>query len=454
MNITRLEMEYTKPSFREALKYWIYLGFINFGGPAGQISIMHRDIVEKRKWISERRFMHALNYCMLLPGPEAQQLAVYIGWILHKTPGGIAAGIFFIIPGFFTILVLSILYVTYGDVAWITGIFHGLRPAVTAIIAFAMIRIAARALTSYTYYAITVAAFVGLYILRIPFPLIILCAGLAGLLGHIYRPSLFTSDKRSATDPVSIDDDESTVRVPPRRSFRSILIWSILWLGPVALLYVILGWEHVFSKLGIFFGTAAIVTFGGAYSVLAFMAQAAVEWYGWMQPGQMLDGLALAETTPGPLIQVTQFVGFLAAYNYAGTMPPITAGILASIFVTWVTFTPSFLWIFAGAPYIEFLRGNKTIDTALTAVTASVVGVILSLAVWFASSTLFGNTVLIEFGFVGFSLPDPETIRVIPFLLAVSCFILLKIYSAKIHTVILFSVVVALILSFLFPDWY
>jgi chromate transporter len=447
-------MEHTKPSFREALKYWIYLGFINFGGPAGQISIMHRDIVEKREWISEKRFMHALNYCMLLPGPEAQQLAVYIGWILHKTPGGIAAGVFFIIPGFFTILALSILYVTYGDVTWIAGIFHGLRPAVTAIIAFAMIRLADRALTRNTYYAIAVAAFIGLYILQIPFPLIILCAGLAGFLGSRYWTGLFTSANRSATDPVSIDDDESTIRVPPSRTLRSILIWGVLWLGPVVLLYVILGWEHVFSKLGIFFSTAAIVTFGGAYSVLAFMAQAAVEWYGWMQPGQMLDGLALAETTPGPLIQVTQFVGFLAAYNYAGTLSPITAGILASLLVTWVTFTPSFLWIFTGAPYIELLRGNKTIDTTLTAVTASVVGVILSLAVWFATSTLFGDTVLIEFGFVGFSLPDPETIRIIPFLLALSCFILLKKYSVTIHTVILFSVAVALILSLLFPEWY
>jgi chromate transporter len=447
-------MDKVPPTFIEALKYWIYLGFINFGGPAGQISILHRDLVENRKWIPEERFMHALNYCMLLPGPEAQQLAVYIGWILHKTPGGIAAGVFFIIPGFITILLLSILYVLYGNISWVAGVFHGLRPAVTAIIAYAMIRIAAKALKRNIYYFIAAFAFIGIFILQVPFPLIVLGGGITGFLGKKYFPRTFHTDGSSVSLPGSSHHEQPTLYILLSRSLRSILYWSILWLAPVVLLFLLLGWENVYTKLAIFFSTAAVVTFGGAYAVLAFMTQAAVEWYGWMQPGQMLDGLALAETTPGPLIQVTQFVGFLAAYNDSGALHPIYAGILGSLLVTWVTFTPSFLWIFVGAPYIEILRGNKMIDTALTAVTASIVGVILSLAFWFTINTLFTESVLYTYGFFRLLIPDPESIRLIPCLLAVVCFVLLKKYSVKIHTVILLSLTTGLMLSLVLPDWY
>jgi chromate transporter len=393
-------MQPLKPTFREALRYWIWLGFISFGGPAGQIGIMHKDLVERKRWISEDRFMHALNYCMVLPGPEAQQLAIYIGWLLHRVPGGIAAGVFFIVPGFATILGLSLLYVLYGDVAWVTGMFDGLRPAVVAIIASALIRIGGKALHNTPLVLIALAAFTGIFALNIPFPIIIIAAALGGFAGGKYMPRYFTPPRHGgvANGGHSTDDDDGaddmTVnnRKPTgiRGTIRTVAFWGVAWLAPVAVLLLLFGWDNVYSRLSVFFSTAAVVTFGGAYAVLAYMAQAAVEWYGWMEPGQMLDGLAMAESTPGPLIQVTQFVGFLAAFNVETGMHPITAGILAAVLVTWVTFMPSFLWIFAGAPYIENLRGNKTVGPALSAITAAVVGVILNLAIWLGINTVVG----------------------------------------------------------------
>jgi len=429
------------------LRYWIYLGFINFGGPAGQIGIMHKDLVERRKWISEERFMHALNYCMLLPGPEAQQLAVYIGWLLHKIPGGIVAGVFFFIPGFLTILLLSILYVSYGDVEWVTGMFEGLRPAVTAIIASALIRIAGKALHHTALTVIALAAFAGIFVFNIPFPIIIFCAGLAGYIGSRYTPEYFSTTYNSGNNEKS--DERSVNDSLPKKnlirtSAKTILIWAGIWLTPLVVLFILFGWENIFTQLATFFSIAAVVTFGGAYAVLAFMAQAAVEWYGWMQPGQMLDGLAMAESTPGPLIQVTQFVGFLAAYNVASGLDPLVAGFLASILVTWVTFAPSFLWIFAGAPYIEKLRGNKKLTAAMSAITAAVVGVILNLALWFGLNTMFAESINIDIGIATILVPIYDTIQLFPLIVALVSFTLIHFFRWKVFVIILFSILVGI----------
>lgn len=435
------------PSFREAFRYWIYLGFINFGGPAGQIGIMHKDLVERKKWISEVKFMHALNYCMLLPGPEAQQLAIYIGWLLHKVPGGIAAGVFFIVPGFLTILLLSILYVTYGDVAWVTGMFDGLRPAVTAIIASALIGIAGKALRNKAYIFIALAAFLGIFVFNIPFPIIIFSAAFAGYLGSRYAPDIFTSTSHHNTDQAGTKElpkDNTTYRGMFRSSIKTVATWGILWLLPLVILFIILGWENVFTRLAAFFSLTAVVTFGGAYAVLAFMAQAAVEWYGWMQPGQMLDGLAMAESTPGPLIQVTQFVGFLAAFNVADGLNPVLAGIIGSVLVVWVVFMPSFLWIFTGAPYIEKLRGNKNLNAAMSAITAAVVGVILNLALWFGLNTLFAEIRELDLHITDISVPVHDTVQLFPLAVAVVSFILIQFFRWKVIYIILLSVLVGI----------
>jgi chromate transporter len=435
------------PTFRQALRYWIYLGFINFGGPAGQIGIMHKDLVERKRWISEDRFMHALNYCMLLPGPEAQQLAIYIGWLLHKIPGGIVAGLFFIIPGFLTILILSILYVSFGNVAWVTGMFAGLRPAVTAIIASALLGIGRRALKNKALTVIAAAAFIGLFVFNIPFPLIIVGAMLAGYIGGRYAPGSFSSPDHSSntgSEQSTVVRESQTGRTMLLSSLKTIGLWGGLWLIPVLLLFIVFGWENIFTQLATFFSIAAVVTFGGAYAVLAFMAQAAVEWYGWMQPGQMLDGLALAESTPGPLIQVTQFVGFLAAYNINNGLNPVTAGIIASILVTWVTFLPSFLWIFAGAPYIEKFRGNKNLGAAMSAITAAVVGVILNLALWFGLNTLFGEVRDIDMGFTVIRIPVHDTVRLFPLIVASGSFILIQFFRWKVILILLISILLGI----------
>jgi chromate transporter len=441
------------PTFRQALRYWIYLGFINFGGPAGQIGIMHKDLVERRRWISEDRFMHALNYCMLLPGPEAQQLAIYIGWLLHKIPGGIAAGMFFIIPGFLTILILSILYVSFGNVAWVTGMFAGLRPAVTAIIASALLGIGRRALKNRALAVIAAAAFIGLFVFNIPFPLIIVGAMLAGYIGGRYAPGSFSSPDHSGntgSEQSTVVRKSQTGRTMLLSSLKTIGLWGSLWLIPVLLLFIVFGWDNIFTQLATFFSIAAVVTFGGAYAVLAFMAQAAVEWYGWMQPGQMLDGLALAESTPGPLIQVTQFVAFLAAFNADDGFNPVTAGIIASILVTWVTFLPSFLWIFAGAPYIEKLRGNKNLGAAMSAITAAVVGVILNLALWFGLNTLFGEVRDIDMGFTVIRIPVHDTVRLFPLVVASVSFILIQFFKWKVILILLISILLGIGYQYIF----
>ena len=382
-----------KPTFMEALRFWVKLGFISFGGPAGQISIMHTELVERRKWISESRFMGALNYCMLLPGPEAQQLATYCGWLLHGIWGGIVAGAFFFIPSVFILLGLSWVYAAHGSVPWVAAIFFGLKPAVMAIVAHAVIRIGKKSLKNGVMYAISALAFVAIFFFHVPFPAIVAAAGLLGFAGGRFWPAKFAIMKGHAAsgDADALMEVHPDAQINPSlgRWFRVLSLCLALWWTPVLLLGLWQGWESVFVKEGVFFSKAAMVTFGGAYAVLPYVGQAAVEHYGWLQAGQMLDGLGLAETTPGPLIMVLQFVGFLGGWNNAGTLAPWLAGTIGALITTWVTFLPCFLWIFLGAPYVERLRDRAELNSALSAITAAVVGVVLNLAVWFGLHTLF-----------------------------------------------------------------
>ncbi|MDX2110444.1 MAG: chromate efflux transporter [Verrucomicrobiota bacterium] len=387
------------PTFSEAFFVWLKIGLMSFGGPTGQIALMHDEVVEKRRWVSDERFLHALNYCMLLPGPEAQQLSVYIGWLLHRTWGGIVAGALFILPGALLLGLISWVYVSFGKVPWIDALFYGLKPAVIAIVCFAVYRIGKKTLRNAMLWGIAVAAFLAIYYLGIPFPYIIIGAGLVGLAGGCWAPSRFRLDctHRNTTDhtPRVIGDTamaDVSLRPTLGGTIRTVIIWSILWCTPVAISWMVLGKEHVLTAEGIFFSKAAVVTFGGAYSVLPFVGQQAVEHYGWLAPAQMMDGMALAETTPGPLILVLQFVGFLGAYHAPAPFTPMTAAILGAAMTTWTTFIPSFLFVLVGAPFIEVLRGQKLLTYALTAITAAVVGVILNLAVWFAMQVLFPAT--------------------------------------------------------------
>ncbi|MBA2743213.1 MAG: chromate efflux transporter [Chthoniobacterales bacterium] len=376
-----LEPTPAHPSFREALRFWVKLGFISFGGPAGQIAIMQTELVDKRRWITQSRFLHALNFCMLLPGPEAQQLAIYIGWLLHRTRGGIAAGALFVLPSVFILWALSFVYAAYGNVPWIAAIFYGLKPVVMAIVAAAVIRIARKSLTHWLRWCVAAAAFIGIFVFKVPFPLVILSAAVIGWFDN----SL--SSRPTADAPSPVTDDQA--RPALLRGLRIILTCCALWWLPVLAAGLCQGWDGTLFKQGIFFSKAAVVTFGGAYAVLPYVAQQAVEHYSWLNPGQMMDGLGLAETTPGPLIMVLQFVGFMGGWNQAGTLSPIVAATLGALLTTWVTFVPCFLWIFLGAPYVESLHGNVRLRSALASVTAAVVGVILNLAVWFGLRVIF-----------------------------------------------------------------
>lgn len=384
------------PSFAEAFRFWLKLGFISFGGPTGQIAIMQTELVEKKKWISQSRFLHALNYCMLLPGPEAQQLAIYIGWLLHKTWGGIVAGAFFVIPSIFILWTLSFVYAAYGNLPWIAAIFYGLKPAVMAIVAVAVIRIGRKALKNEVMWTLAGTAFVSIFFFHVPFPLIVLGAGLLGFVGaRFWKSKFYVVGDHAAPDDVFVLGDESEspphTRPSASRAVKVTAIWLTLWLAPTIAIGLWKGWDHTLFKEGLFFSKAAVVTFGGAYAVLPYVAQQALFHYGWLQPGQMMDGLGLAETTPGPLIMVLQFVGFMGGWNQPGNMTPILAATLGALLTTWATFTPCFLWIFLGGPHIEQLRGNVNLTTALSAITAAVVGVVLNLAVWFALNALFSN---------------------------------------------------------------
>jgi len=385
------------PTFREAFRFWLKLGFISFGGPTGQIAIMHAELVEKKKWISEARFLHALNYCMLLPGPEAQQLATYIGWLLHKTWGGVVAGALFVIPSMFILWALSLVYVTFGTVPWVAAIFYGLKPAVLAIVAAAVIRIGSKALKNEVMWSLAALAFVAIYFFKVPFPIIILAAAITGFIGGKVRRDKFLvigvhGPKSGAAEATVIDDDAASAehtRPTLARALKVGATWLALWWIPIALLALWLGTSHTVFREAIFFSKASLVTFGGAYAVLPYVSQQAVETHHWLTAPQMLDGLGLAETTPGPLIMVLQFVGFLGGWNQPGALPPLVSATLGAFITTWTTFIPCFLWIFLGAPHIEQLRGNEKLTTALSAVTAAVVGVILNLAVWFGLHVLF-----------------------------------------------------------------
>jgi chromate transporter len=388
------------PSFAQACRFWLKLGFISFGGPTGQIAIMQTELVEKKKWINQSRFLHALNFCMLLPGPEAQQLAIYVGWLLHKTWGGIVAGAFFVIPSIFILWALSFIYAAYGNVPWIAAIFYGFKPAVTAIVLTAVIRIGRKALKNEVMWALAALAFIAIYFFKVPFPAIILSAGIIGFLGGVLRKSKFDrgSKELSAATLSVISDEESPPHTQPNlaRAVRVSLLWLTLWLTPILIVGAVRGWESTLFKEGLFFSKAAVVTFGGAYAVLPYVAQQALFHYGWLKPGQMMDGLGLAETTPGPLIMVLQFVGFMGAWQHPEGLPPLVAATIGALITTWATFTPCFLWIFLAGPYIEQLRGNPRLTAALSAITAAIVGVVLNLAVWFGLRVFFPATGTID----------------------------------------------------------
>jgi chromate transporter len=397
-------------SLSEAFRVWLRVAALSFGGPAGQIAVMHRILVEEKRWISESRFLHALNYCMLLPGPEAQQLATYVGWLMHRTLGGIMAGGLFILPGLIAIMGLSWIYALYGQVGFVAALFFGLKAAVLAIVLEAVVRIGKRALKNRILIGIAAAAFVAIFFLDAPFPLIILAAGLVGFFGGKANLPQFQvgghgSQSAEESDNLLGEHLPAHARPNTKRSLSIAAVWLALWLAPVAALLLLLGGSNVFSQIAIFFSKMAMVTFGGAYAVLAYVAQQAVETYSWLQPGEMLDGLGMAETTPGPLIMVLQFVGFMAAFRDPGTLNPLLAGTLGGLLATWVTFAPCFLWIFLGAPYIELLRGNRALSGALTAITAAVVGVILNLAIWFGIHTIFRDVRPMEWGILNFDAP-------------------------------------------------
>ncbi len=372
------------PTFREAFRFWVKLGFISFGGPAGQIAIMQTELVERKRWISQPRFLHALNYCMLLPGPEAQQLAIYIGWLLHRTWGGIVAGSFFVIPSMFVLWGLSYIYVVFGSVPWIAAIFYGLKPAVTAIVLAAVIRIGRKALRNEVMWSLAVLAFVAIYFFKVPFPFIVFSAAIIGLVGGHFWPAKFLTASGHQDEAA----DENSHQTGWSHALRVIVVCVALWITPTLIVGLTIGWDSALFREGVFFSKAALVTFGGAYAVLPFVTQHAIQ-SGWLEPGQMMDGLALAETTPGPLIMVVQFVGFVGAWHNPGNLSPLFAATLGAFITTWATFTPCFLWIFLGAPHIERLRGNLRLTSALSAITAAIVGVILNLAVWFALHVFF-----------------------------------------------------------------
>ena len=392
--------------FDQALLVWLKISLLSFGGPAGQIAVMHRLLVEELKWVSEKRFMHALNFCMLLPGPEAQQLTIYLGWLLHRVRGGVVAGVLFVLPGALIVLGLSILYVSYQQTMAMASIFFGIKAAVLAIVATALWRLGGRVLQHGWLIAITAASFLASFVFGVPFPFVILGAALVALIWQVPTDGAMDSladGSADADDRRIIDQRVAGHSVTPTNhgALRAALVCGILWLAPVAILYGWLGAGHIYVQQGMFFSQVAVVTFGGAYAVLSYLAQQTVGHYGWLSAGEMLDGLGMAETTPGPLIMVTQFVGFIGAYRSPGALDPMLAGTLGALVTTWVTFAPCFLWIFLGAPYIEALRGNRLLAAALTGITAAVVGVVLNLAIWFGLRVMFTSLVEVEVPFTG-----------------------------------------------------
>jgi chromate transporter len=433
-------------SFWQAFRFWLKLGFISFGGPAGQISVMHQELVENKKWISEKRFMHALNYCMLLPGPEAQQLATYIGWLMHKTKGGLIAGILFVLPSLFILIALSWIYIKFGNVPLIAGLFYGIKPAVTAIVFHATYRIGSRSLKNKFLWGIAILAFIAIFAFNAPFPLIVLIAALTGYFVSKKYPDLFSSNVHQSNGKsygkAIIDDDTPT---PEHALFRwsrlikIIVIAALLWVIPILGLYAIFGWNHAYTQMAWFFTKAALMTFGGAYAVLPYVYQGAVNYYHWLTPTQMIDGLALGESTPGPLIMVVAFVGFVGAYSHSvlGVDQQFIAGAFGAIIVTWFTFIFSFLFILAGAPIIESTHNQIKFTAPLTAITAAVVGVILNLALFFGYHVLWPN------GFSG-------SFDYISAIIAILAIIALFKFNQSVLRVIAVSATVGLVIKLLF----
>jgi chromate transporter len=428
-------------SFREAAWTWARVAALSFGGPAGQIAVMHRILVEEKRWIGETRFLHALNYCMLLPGPEAHELAIYIGWLLHRVRGGIVAGVLFVLPGLITLGILSWVYAAFGDIGIVQSLFFGLKAAVLAVVLEAVVRVGKRALKSRASVVIAALAFIGIFFFAVPFPLIIFSAALIGFVGNRIRPGWFKAGAghgaaKTANETPAVIDEAFAREIPShvRPSFfrfaKVLIIGGIIWLGPLALLFALQGPDNVFTTIAGFNSKMAVVTFGGAYAVLAYMAQQAVEKYHWLKPGEMLVGLGFAETTPGPLISVVQFVGFMAAYRHPGALSPMLAGTLGGVLAMWSTFVPPFIWIFLGGPYIEALIGNKSLNAALSAITAAVVGVILNLAIWFALHTLFAQ--IVEMRGYGFTVGLPVLSSVNWPALALSAAAMIAIFRLKV----------------------
>ena len=417
----------TTPTLREALKVWTKIGVVSFGGPAGQIALMHRMLVDERKWIDEQRYLHALNFCMLLPGPEAMQLATYIGWRLHGTIGGLAAGLLFVLPGAIVVLALSVAYAYFGRLPLVEATFVGIKAAVIVIVIEALFRVAKRSLKRPLDWLIAAAAFIGIFFFALPFPLIIAAAALAGFFAS---PHAAMSATPSAHPPV-----------PLSRTLGTAALWLSIWIGPLLLLALILGREHVTTEIAVFFSKLAVVTFGGAYSVLAYMAQQAVETHHWLSAGEMLDGLGLAETTPGPLILVTEFVGFLAGFRHGGE-PALAYGLLGAAVTLWATFAPCFLWIFVGAPYVERLTSSPKIAGALAGVTAAVVGVILNLSLWFALHVFFFTVEPISIGPLQLSRPDLATLNIEAVALAcLAAFLLFRMQAGILATLAISAVI-------------
>lgn len=434
--------------FGEAFWVWCRVAMLSFGGPAGQIAVMHRILVEEKRWISESQFLHALNYCMLLPGPEAQQLSVYIGWLLHRTWGGIVAGTLFILPGFLSILVLSILYTFFREVTLVQGLLYGLKPAIIAVVIMAALRVGQRSLQNKVKVAIAVLAFIGILFLKIPFPAIIVAAGLFGLVAVRFWPEQWTLPghatahrQDSAAENEAAPSAEESKSPSWLRTLGVILCWLAVWWLPVAVLAVVFGPESIFIQESLFFSKAAMVTFGGAYSVLAYIAQECVVTYRWLEPGEMLDGMGMAESTPGPLIQVVQFVGYLGAYRNPGQMNPLAAAILGSVVTTWVTFAPCFLWIFAGAPYIEGLRANQKMNGIMPAISAAVVGVIFSLAIWFSLNTLFAKVIEVDWYGLHWLVPVWSSFDPAAAVIAVCAFVAVYRFKVGLITTLLCSIV-------------
>lgn len=408
--------------FRTALRAWFAISLQTFGGPAGQIAVMQRALVDDRRWISQRRFSHALNYCMLLPGPEAHQLAIYVGWLLNGRRGGLAAGVLFVLPGLLALLALSGIYVAFGATTVVSALFTGLGAAVVAIVAQALVRVAGRALTHPVLVAVAVAAFVALAVFGVPFPAVIAVAALVGWLAARRVPALAGTKGHGAADdgpaPLVADDALHAEAPSTARTVRALVVGLVAWTAPIGIVALLTGAASVYTTQGVFFAGTALVTFGGAYAVLAFVAQQAVQTYGWLTAGDMVRGLALAESTPGPLIMVVQFVAFLGAYAAPDPFHPWVAGVVASLLVTWVTFVPSFLFIFLGAPHVERLRGNRALAGALSGISAAVVGVIANLALYFAINTLFATTFVVDAGPLALHLPDLGTLRPAPLVIA------------------------------------